>query len=179
MNKTNASAIANDEQMGQYLTFVLGGETYSIGILGIKEIIEYGVITTVPMMPPFIRGVINLRGAVVPVLDLLARFGTGRTEAARRTCIVIVEVKSRNETIDVGILVDAVNEVVGIAAEDIEPAPTLGSNIDTRFVAGMGKVDGQFVAILNVNQVADCANFASKALTATPANEAAEMALAA
>lgn len=179
MNKTNASAIANDEQLGQYLTFVLGGDTYSIGILGIKEIIEYGVVTTVPMMPPFIRGVINLRGAVVPVLDLLARFGTGRTEAARRTCIVIVEVQNRNETLDVGILVDAVNEVVGIAPEDIEPAPTLGSNIDTRFVAGMGKVDGQFVAILNVDKVADCASAASTALQAMSANESSALPLAA
>jgi purine-binding chemotaxis protein CheW len=174
MNKTHAPAVANDEQTGQYLTFVLAGETYSIGILGIKEIIEYGVVTSVPMMPPFIRGVINLRGAVVPVLDLLARFGTGRTEAARRTCIVIVEVRNGQETLDVGILVDAVNEVVGIAADDIEPAPTLGSNIDTRFVAGMGKVDEQFVAILNVDKVADCANVVTRSL-ANSANDPDEL----
>lgn len=164
MTKTNTPATANDEQTDQYLTFLLGGEMYSIGILGIKEIIEYGVVTSVPMMPAYIRGVINLRGAVVPVLDLLARFGSGRTEAARRTCIVIVEVRNGNETLDVGVLVDAVNEVVGIPAEEIEPAPTLGSNIDTRFVAGMGKVDGQFVVILNVDQVADGARLASKAI---------------
>lgn len=179
MNKTNTAAVANDEQMGQYLTFVLAGEIYSIGILGIKEIIEYGTVTSVPMMPAFIRGVINLRGAVVPVLDLQARFGTGRTEAARRTCIVIVEVRNATEKLDVGILVDAVNEVVGIPAEDIEPAPTLGSSIDTRFVAGMGKVDGQFVVILNVDQVADCASLASKVVGASSANEAESLALAA
>lgn len=177
MNKTNTAAVANDEQMGQYLTFILAGEIYSIGILGIKEIIEYGTVTSVPMMPSFIRGVINLRGAVVPVLDLQARFGTGRTEAARRTCIVIVEVRNATEKLDVGILVDAVNEVVGIPAEDIEPAPTLGSSIDTRFVAGMGKVNGQFVVILNVDQVADCASLASK--VAASANETEPLALAA
>ena len=179
MNKTHTAAIANDEQTGQYLTFVLANETYSIGILGIKEIIEYGVVTSVPMMPPFIRGVINLRGAVVPVLDLQARFGTGRTEAARRTCIVIVEVRNATETLDVGILVDAVNEVVGISAEDIEPAPTLGSSIDTRFIAGMGRVDGQFVVILNVDQVADYATLANKVLATTTANEPVALPLAA
>lgn len=178
MTKTNTPATANDEQMGQYLTFLLGGEMYSIGILGIKEIIEYGVVTSVPMMPAYIRGVINLRGAVVPVLDLLARFGSGRTEAARRTCIVIVEVRNGNDTLDVGVLVDAVNEVVGIPAEEIEPAPTLGSSIDTRFVAGMGKVDGQFVVILNVDQVADCASLASKNMGSS-ANEAAALPMAA
>jgi len=176
MNNTHTPAVANEEQSGQYLTFVLAGEIYSIGILGIKEIIEYGSVTTVPMMPPYIRGVINLRGAVVPVLDLQARFGTGRTEAARRTCIVIVEVRNATETLDVGILVDAVNEVVGIPAADIEPAPTLGSNIDTRFIAGMGKVDGKFVVILNIDQVADCASAASKALAG---GEAAALPLAA
>ena len=179
MSNTTLQAGTADQETGQYLTFVLAGETYSIGILGIKEIIEYGVVTAVPMMPPFIRGVINLRGAVVPVLDLLARFGTGRTEAMRRTCIVIVEVQNKDEKLDVGVLVDAVNEVVGIPATDIEPAPTLGSSIDTRFVAGMGKVGGQFVVILNVDRVADCADIVTRALAAGPAEERPELAMAA
>jgi purine-binding chemotaxis protein CheW len=167
-----SKAVANNEQTGQYLTFELAGETYAIGILGIKEIIEYGSVTSVPMMPPFIRGVINLRGAGVPVLDLQARFGTGHTDAARRTCIVIVEMHNGQETLDAGLLVDAVNEVVGIAATDIEPAPTLGAHIDTRFVAGMGKVDGQFVVILNVDQLADCASIANQALLPPPTHSA-------
>ncbi|MBS1191215.1 MAG: purine-binding chemotaxis protein CheW [Rhodocyclaceae bacterium] len=148
-------------ESGQYLTFILGRETYSIGILAIKEIIEYGSVTAVPMMPAFVRGVINLRGAVVPVLDLLARFGMGRTEISRRSCIVIVEVRNGHEILDVGILVDAVNEVVAIPAADIEAAPSFGSRIDTRFIAGMGKVGGQFVVILNVERVADCADIAA------------------
>lgn len=161
-----ASAIAEN---GQYLTFMLGRETYSIGILSIKEIIEYGTVTTVPMMPSFVRGVINLRGSVVPVLDLLARFGMGRTEARRRTCIVIVEVRHGEEIMEVGILVDAVNEVIGIARADIEPPPSFGSRIDTRLIAGMGKVGGRFVVILDVDRVADCADIAASLLGDSPA----------
>jgi len=138
---------------GQYLTFMLGGEAYAIGILSIKEIIEHGQVTHVPMMPEFIRGVINLRGAVVPVIDLGVRFGAGATVVARRTCIVILEVQneadSRDNTQDIGILVDAVNEVKEIASADIEPAPAFGAAIRTDFISGMGKIDDKFVIILD------------------------------
>ena len=150
--KHELAAVA-EEQAEQYLTFMLGGEMFAIGILNIKEIIEYGSLTEVPMMPEFIRGVINLRGAVVPVVDLSARFGRKRTEITRRTCIVIIEVESAGEKHDVGVVVDAVSEVLEIPSGEIEPAPSFGAKIRADFIAGMGKVNGRFVIILNVNNV--------------------------
>jgi purine-binding chemotaxis protein CheW len=147
-----AVELAADEQ-NQYLTFQLGGEMFAIGILNIKEIIEYGSLTEVPMMPGFIRGVINLRGAVVPVVDLSARFGRKRTEVTRRTCIVIIEVETDDEKHDVGLVVDSVSEVLEIAAGEIEPAPSFGTRIRADFIHGMGKVNGKFVIILSVNDV--------------------------
>jgi len=146
-----ADAQGNEQQ--QYLTFMLGGETFAIGILAIKEIIEFDKLTTVPMMPRFVRGVINLRGAVVPVIDLSARFGRAATTAGKRTCIVIVEVQSGEGSQDVGVLVDAVNEVLEIPAGEIEPAPAFGARVRSEFIAGMGKVGGKFVIILNVAHV--------------------------
>ncbi|MCX7897867.1 MAG: chemotaxis protein CheW [Rhodocyclaceae bacterium] len=137
----------------QYLTFTLGGEMFAIGILNIKEIIEYGNLTEIPMMPAFIRGVINLRGAVVPVIDLAARFGGGPSEVQRRTCIVIVEVQQNDNKHDIGIMVDAVSEVLEIPAGDIEPAPAFGARIRTDFIAGMGKIGGKFVIILDIQKV--------------------------
>lgn len=155
INKTlpvAANAAAQQDQQ-QYLTFMLGGETYAMGILAIKEIIEYGSLTEVPRMPDFIRGVINLRGAVVPVIDLGARFGKQATAITRRTCIVIIEVANGDERQDIGVMVDAVNEVLEIAASEIEPAPSFGANIRADFIDGMGKIDGKFVIILNIQQV--------------------------
>ncbi len=138
----------------QYLTFMLGGETFAIGILAIKEIIEYGNLTEVPRMPEFIRGVINLRGAVVPVIDLSARFGKQVTQVARRTCIVILEVDNgEGGTQDIGILVDAVNEVLEIPASEIEPAPSFGASIKSQFINGMGKVNERFVIILDIGHI--------------------------
>jgi purine-binding chemotaxis protein CheW len=137
----------------QYLTFMLAGEAFAIGILAIKEIIEYHSLTEVPMMPPCVRGVINLRGAVVPVVDLLARFGRAQSPVTKRTCIVIVEVESAGERQVIGVVVDAVNEVLDIDAADIEPAPSFGARIRTDFIQGMGKVKGKFVILLDVDQV--------------------------
>jgi len=147
-----ATAKAASEQ-AQYLTFMLAGEVFAIGILAIKEIIEFGSLTKVPMMPACIRGVINLRGAVVPVMDLSARFGTASTEVTKRTCIVIVEVEAEGEHRDVGVVVDAVNEVLEIAAAEIEPAPAFGARISTDFIEGIGKVNGRFVILLDVDRV--------------------------
>jgi purine-binding chemotaxis protein CheW len=138
---------------GQYLTFSLGKEMFAIGILNIKEILEYGQLTSVPMMPDFIRGVINLRGAVVPVVDLGARFGGKQSEITKRTCIVIIEVLGDDSRQDIGVVVDAVSEVLEIPSEEIEPAPAFGAKIRADFIEGMGKVDGRFVIILNVNKV--------------------------
>jgi purine-binding chemotaxis protein CheW len=140
----------------QYLTFMLAGETFAVGILAVKEIIEYQKITEVPMMPECVRGVINLRGAVVPVMDLLARFGRTSSEVSKRTCIVIVEVHPTGEAGErqiIGVVVDAVNEVLDIVAAEIEPAPTFGANIRTDFIQGMGKVKGKFIILLDVDHV--------------------------
>ncbi len=143
---------------GQYLTFLLNSETYAIGILNIKEIIAYDRLTEVPMMPNFIRGVINLRGRVVPVVDLLSRFNQGNTTLAKRTSIVIVETQDQGEgdggkVTDIGIIVDAVNEVVDIAEDMIEPPPSFGAAIRPEFIIGMAKQDGRFVVMLAVDTV--------------------------
>ncbi|MDD5240695.1 MAG: chemotaxis protein CheW [Sulfuricella sp.] len=137
----------------QFLTFTLGGEMFAIEILNIKEIIEYGSLTTVPMMPEFVRGVINLRGRVVPVIDLSVRFGRKATETTKRTCNVIIEVQAEGETVDIGIVVDAVSEVLEIPTAEIEPAPSFGAKIRADFISGMGKVNGEFVIILGLNKV--------------------------
>jgi purine-binding chemotaxis protein CheW len=137
----------------QYLIFTLGGESFAIGILAVKEIIEYGSLTAVPMMPEVVRGVINLRGAVVPVIDLSRRFGQPRTEVRKRTCIVIVELAQDGERHDVGVIVDAVNEVIDIAQAEIEPPPSFGARVRTDFIAGMGKLAGGFVIILSLDKV--------------------------
>ena len=140
----------------QYLTFLLGGEMFGLAILNVKEIIEYGNLTEIPMMPSFIRGVINLRGRVMPVIDLSARFGGRPTAGARRTCIVIVEMKEEQQSDqcqDIGIMVDAVSEVLDIPRTEIEAPPAFGAKIRTDFIHGMGKVAGRFVIILDVQRV--------------------------
>jgi purine-binding chemotaxis protein CheW len=142
-----------EQTRSQYLTFMISGETFAIGILAVKEIIEYDTLTVVPMMPECIRGVINLRGSVLPVIDLCSRFARSSTAVTKRTCIVIVEVGADNERQDVGVIVDAVNEVLDIPAADIEPAPQFGARIRADFIEGMGKVGGKFVLILDINQV--------------------------
>lgn len=147
----SANALAVGEQ--QYLTFLLGGEMFAIEILNIREIIEYGSLTTVPMMPNFIRGVINLRGAVVPVIDLSVRFGRAPVEVTRRTCIVIIEIENADERQDIGIVVDSVSEVLEIPTSMVEPPPSFGARIRTDFIHGMGKVNDRFVIILNVLNV--------------------------
>jgi purine-binding chemotaxis protein CheW len=137
----------------QYLTFRLREETFAMGILAIKEIIEFGSLTPVPMMPKCVRGVINLRGRVVPVIDLAVRFGREESVPNRRTCIVIVEVGNDEERQDLGVMVDAVNQVVDLPVRDIEPAPGFGTKVRAEFIAGMGKMNGDFVIILDVARV--------------------------
>jgi purine-binding chemotaxis protein CheW len=132
---------------------MLGGEVFALGILQVKEIIEYRGLTEVPTMPACVRGVINLRGAVVPVIDLLARFGRPSSALTKRSCIVIVEVDVADEHQVIGVVVDAVNEVLEIAPADIEPAPAFGARIRSEFIRGMGKVRERFVILLDANQV--------------------------
>ncbi|HEX8012106.1 MAG TPA: chemotaxis protein CheW [Casimicrobiaceae bacterium] len=137
----------------QYLTFVVTAETFGIAIASIKEIIEYRTPTEVPMLPRYMRGIINLRGRVVPVIDLAARFGRSRLEQTRRTCIVILEVIENEEQHDVGVMVDAVSAVVEIADADVEPPPLFGANLRAEFISGMGKLGEQFVILLDIGKV--------------------------
>ena len=133
----NSASSAVDIQ--QYLTFLLSGEMYAVGILNVKEIIEYGNLTEIPMMPAFIRGVINLRGSVVPVVDLAARFGHEQSLVGKRTCIVIVEVRQGEDRHDLGIMVDAVSEVLDIPGSEIEPPPAFGAKIRADFIFGIAQ----------------------------------------
>ncbi|GHA80918.1 chemotaxis protein CheW [Cognatilysobacter bugurensis] len=151
-NAADASPASHDEAM-QYLTFALGTEMFASDIRGIKEIIEYAGLTTVPMMPAFIRGVINLRGAVVPVIDLSVRFGRAPTMLTRRTCIVIMEAGSDDERQDIGVVVDAVSEVLEIAPSQIEPPPSFGARIRSEFISGMALLDAGFAIVLDVQRV--------------------------
>ncbi|GAA3540026.1 chemotaxis protein CheW [Zobellella aerophila] len=158
--KTEQPDPAAPRDEAQYLTFVLGEEMFAMDILGIKEIIQYGHVTGVPMMPTFVRGVINLRGAVVPVVDLAARFGRPVAEVTRRSCIVILETRSEQGAQDVGVLVDAVSAVLTIPAAEIEPPPSFGGGIRADFIGGMAKVEGRFVIVLNIDRVLSVAEMA-------------------
>ncbi|WP_028534081.1 chemotaxis protein CheW [Paludibacterium yongneupense] len=151
-NRDTAPAAEAAGDTGQYLTFQLAGDTFAIGILAIKEILEYVPLTQVPLMPNFIRGVMNLRGAVVPVIDLARRFGRAATPIGRRTGIVIIEVTYEEQQLYIGVLVDAVHEVLAIPSSDIEPPPQFGGKIRADFIAGMAKVDTRFVMLLHVER---------------------------
>jgi len=137
----------------QYLTFALGGEIYAMSIEHVREIIEFDGLTTVPMMPPFLRGVINLRGAVVPVIDLKERFGRERTEIGRRTCVVIVEIEQNGEASNLGVMVDAVNEVVEVDRSRLEARPSFGTDLRQDFIEGILDLGGHFLVVLDVRQV--------------------------
>jgi purine-binding chemotaxis protein CheW len=151
--QTQAQTAAPVEQREQYLAFTLGGETFAMDIRSIREVIQFGGITEVPLMPPFIRGVINLRGSVVPVIDLFVRFGRPACAVAHRTCIVILELTQGDGTAELGVMVDNVSEVLSIAASEVEPAPAFGSDIRSEFIAGVAKVGERFVILLDVNHV--------------------------
>ncbi len=137
----------------QYLTFHLAGEEYAIGILRVKEIIEYDALTKVPMMPPSIRGVINLRGNVVPVVDLAVKFGLPESPITKRTCIIIVEVELDGERTVLGVVADAVSQVIDLLPQEIEPPPAFGTQVRVDYLQGMGKAGKKFVLILDVDQV--------------------------
>lgn len=137
----------------QYLTFMLGSEMFAIAIGHIKEIIGYEDLTAVPMMPEFIRGVINVRGSVLPVIDLRQRFGHEPSPVTKRTCIVIIEVANAEGAQDIGVVVDQVNEVLELEAADLNAAPSFGANIRADFIAGMARIDGRLVVVLDVGRV--------------------------
>ena len=143
----------NDDDTTQYLTFFAASERYAIDILDVKEIVEIAQMTRVPMTPDYIRGVINLRGAVVPVIDLAARLGKGSSQLTKRSCIVLVEIESRGEWQQIGMLVDEVNEILEIPGSHLQPAPDFGTDIRTDFIRAMGRVDDVFLILLEVGNV--------------------------
>jgi purine-binding chemotaxis protein CheW len=137
----------------QFLTFLSGTETFAVDIHSVKEIKECTQITTIPLMPSSVLGVINLRGNVVPIIDLQIRVGREKSKISKRTCIIIVEVSYTDEKMDVGLLVDAVSEVIDIPLTDIEKAPSFGSKIRNDFIKSIGKIEGRFIIILNTINV--------------------------
>lgn len=138
---------------GKYLTFSLGSEEYGVGILKVREIIGVMEITAVPHTPSYIKGVINLRGRVIPVLDLRLKFGMPGKEYDERTCVIVVEVQGRSGPVQVGMVVDSVSEVANITAAEIEPPPSLGSSRETENILGMAKLKGSVKILLNVDRV--------------------------
>jgi purine-binding chemotaxis protein CheW len=140
-------------EAGKYLTFKLGAEEYGIEILKVQEIIKMMDITRVPRTPQFVRGVINLRGKVIPVIELRLKFEMEMVENTDKTCIIVVQVRSGDSNVTMGIVVDEVSEVLDIAGEQIEPAPELGSAVTADFILGMGKIGGKVVTLLDVDKV--------------------------
>ena len=138
---------------GKYLTFTLAGEEYGIGILKIKEIIRMMPITSVPQTPEFVKGVINLRGKVIPVIDLRLRFGLETIDYTERTCIIVVEIEAQSGTVMIGIVVDAVSEVLNVNGDDIEDTPTFGTKLDTEYILGMAKMEGGVKILLDIDRV--------------------------
>ena len=149
----STAAPATSSLAGKYLTVVLENEAYGIGVLKVREIIRMQKITPVPQMPAFVKGVINLRGRVIPVVDLRVKFGV-KAEFAERTCIVVVQVKLPTEqTVQMGLIVDSVEEVVTLQAGEIEPTPEFGAKIDTAYLLGMAKVKGAVKTLLDIDRV--------------------------
>ena len=139
---------------GKYLTFILGGESYAIPGIKVREIIRLTSITTVPQMPDYIRGVINLRGKIIPVMDLRLRFGFAAATNTEQNCIVVVQVKNpAGQATAMGLVVDAVEEVAQLAASDIEETPDFGAQVDTGYILGMAKIKGVVKALLDIDRV--------------------------
>jgi purine-binding chemotaxis protein CheW len=137
----------------QYLTFKLADEFFAVNITKVREVLEFKEATKIPRTPEFMRGVINLRGNVVPVLDLKEKFGMGQTEKSVDTCVIITEVNMGEDSVVLGALADSVQEVFDMEDSEIEPAPSIGTNINTDFIHGMGKKDGEFVIVIDVDKV--------------------------
>ncbi|OIP95968.1 MAG: chemotaxis protein CheW [Syntrophobacteraceae bacterium CG2_30_61_12] len=138
---------------GKYLTFSMANEEYGIGILKVKEIIGMMPVTPVPRTPGYVKGVINLRGKVIPVIDLRLRFGMPQAEYTDRTCIIVVDVTTSAGELQMGIVVDSVSEVLNIKPEEIDPTPSFGTNLQTEYIMGMAKMDAGVKILLDINQV--------------------------
>jgi len=137
----------------QYLTFKLGDEVFAVDISKVREVLDFTSVTKVPRTPDFMRGVINLRGSVVPVVDMRLKFGMSETEKTVNTCIIIVEISLDNETTILGALADSVQEVIDLEPDQIEPAPRIGTRLKTEFIKGMGKKDDHFIMILDIDKI--------------------------
>jgi purine-binding chemotaxis protein CheW len=146
----SASAISESTQ---YLTFKLQEEVYAVDVANIREILDFTTVTKVPKTPDFMRGVINLRGSVVPVIDMKLKFGMPETEKTVNTCIIVMEMSLDGETVVLGSLADAVQEVLELEPDQIEPAPKIGTRLNTEFIKGMGKHNDQFIMILEIGKV--------------------------
>jgi len=142
-----------DTKAGKYLTFKLAEEDYGISLLKVREIIGMMPITSVPRTPEFVKGVINLRGKVIPVTDLRLRFGMPESAYTERTCIIVVEILATAGTVQMGIVVDAVTEVLPVREEEIEPAPEFGASVDTRYILGMANMEGAVKILLDIDRV--------------------------
>ena len=153
MATTNTEIKTGKEQVQQYLTFLIGGEEYGVSLLKVKEIIEYDTVTTVPKTPKWVRGVINLRGAVVPVVDLAIKFGLELKPVTKTTCIVIVETQFESQNTTIGILVDAVSQVMELATEDLQPVPEFGTRVKVDYLLGMAQLGKKFALLLDVDKV--------------------------
>ena len=154
---------------GKYLTFALASEEYGLEILKVREIIGYMEITAVPRTPDYVKGVINLRGQVIPVVDLRSKFGMDTAEVTEQTCIIVVEIDQGQRKFSTGIVVDRVQEVLDIVAENIEEAPQFGSTVQTDFILGMGKIGDTVKILLDINKVLvgeDFESFTSKSNSA-------------
>ena len=158
-NSENVSS-ANTDREGKYLTFSMQNEEYGISILKIKEIIGMMPVTPVPQTPGFVKGVINLRGKVIPVVDLRLRFEMEAIDYTERTCIIVVEIESLAGIVLIGIVVDAVSEVLNIKGEDIEDTPAFGKGLDTNFILGMAKMEGGVKTLLDIDRVLNHDNLA-------------------
>jgi purine-binding chemotaxis protein CheW len=145
--------IAASESEGKYLTFTLAGEEYGIGILKVKEIIGMMTITMIPQTPGYVKGVINLRGKVIPVVDLRLKFGMDAMDYSERTCIIVVEIGKNSDRILIGIVVDSVSEVLNIKGGDIEETPNFGSRLDTDYILGLAKAAGGIKILLDIDRV--------------------------
>lgn len=162
MEKTMDQAIKSITiKTGKYLTFSLENEEYGIGILKVKEIIGMMTITSVPRTPDFVKGVINLRGKVIPVIDLRVKFDMAPIEYSERTCIIVVEIEFDARTISIGIVVDSVSEVLNIKEEEIEDAPAFGTRLDTSYILGMAKTGGGVKILLDIDHVLNAKEISS------------------
>ncbi len=150
---TMDTQIASVAKPGKYLSFVLGGEEYGLEILKVQEINGISEVTYVPRTPDYVRGVINLRGRVIPVIDLRAKFGMDTVEDTEKTCIIVVQLDHDGDVVTMGVIVDDVSEVLNITEEQLSPPPSFGTGVDADFIIGMGKLDKSVVILLDIDRV--------------------------